>query len=218
MTIVDDWDVVFEKLERSVSGELPSVSLIAETSNDAFRILISTIISLRTKDAVTLSASRRLFDRASDVFSLSKLSISEIEKLIYPACFFRNKAKSIKSCCEIIVNDYDGVVPDSQEALLSLPGVGLKTANLVLGLAFGKEFVCVDTHVHRISNRLGWIETSVADESEVELTKILPKDKLIRINELMVLFGQQICKPISPFCSKCNFFVDCPKVGVAKSR
>ncbi len=212
------WDSIFERLEASVSGDLPSVSLIAETSADPFKILISTIISLRTKDKVTIEASRRLFNIAPDVKSLFNLSISEIEELIYPACFFRNKAKSIKESCKIIIEEHNSVVPDSQKELLALPGVGLKTANLVLGLGFGKEYVCVDTHVHRISNRLGWINTKDADESEAALSKILPKDKLIRINELLVLFGQQICKPISPFCSKCCFVKECPKIGVEKSR
>ncbi len=197
----------------------PVVSLMAKRDKRTpFQILISTVISLRTKDEVTAKASERLFKIADNPYDMLKLSEEEIAKAIYPAGFYRNKAKTIKRISEIIIRDYGGNVPDSLEELLKLPGVGRKTANLVLALSFKKSAICVDTHVHRISNRLGFVKTKTPEETEIELMKKVPQKYWNKINDLFVAFGQTICKPVSPLCSKCPVSKMCEKIGVNKSR
>ncbi len=214
-----DWDTIVEKLREYLkSKELPSVSQVAERKKDPFRILISTVISLRTKDEVTLLASERLFEKADTPENISKLTEETISKLIYPAGFYKTKAKNIKQIAQILLSQYGGKVPSNMEDLLKLPGVGRKTANLVLNLGFGIDGICVDTHVHRISNRMGWVKTKTPEETERELMKILPQKYWIEINEILVKFGQNVCSPISPWCSKCPVLEHCQRVGVAKSR
>ncbi len=196
----------------------PSVSKVKEVYKDPYKILISTILSLRTKDGVTEKASFRLFSLAKDPYEMVNLKDEEIEKAIYPVGFYRNKARVIKDISRKLISEYRGVVPDTLSELLRLKGVGRKTANLVLILGFGKDGICVDTHVHRIFNRIGYINTKTPHETEVALREKLPKRYWRMINDLLVTFGKNICVPVSPFCSKCGIEGLCKKVGVSKSR
>jgi endonuclease-3 len=198
--------------------DVPIVTLVAETSNDPFRVLISTVLSLRTKDETTAVASKRLFKLADNPADMIKLSEKEIIKAIYPVGFYNTKAKNIKSICRDLISKYGSKVPDEIDELLKLDGVGRKTANLVVTLGYNKPGVCVDTHVHRISNRLGYIKTKTPDETETALRKKLPKKYWIDYNSLLVSFGQHLCRPISPFCSRCPVIKFCDRVGVGKSR
>ncbi|MDC7223748.1 MAG: endonuclease III [Spirochaetales bacterium] len=211
------WDQVLPIIKESVKGSLPSVSEIGRDSSDPFKVLISTIISLRTKDKVTFESSLRLFEKADSPEAMSQLETDKIAELIYPAGFYKTKAENIKKICRIILEG-NGEVPRSKESLLALPGVGLKTANLTLSLGWGIPAICVDIHVHRISNRMGWVETGKPDDTEKELCRILPLKYWIPINELLVLFGQQICTPLSPYCSNCPLKNLCPQLNVEKSR
>ncbi|MFA5699171.1 MAG: endonuclease III [Sphaerochaeta sp.] len=215
------WDDLFQRFRLALEAQgtiLPSVSLIAEKHDDPFRVLIATIISLRTKDAVTLSSSETLFARAKTPYEMLELTEEEIQELIYPAGFYKTKAKTIRSISQQLIDEYGGVVPNNQEELMKLPGVGIKTANLTLNLGFGIEAICVDCHVHQIANRLGWIATKTPEESEKALMEVMPKRFWIPLNELLVRYGQVICTSVSPFCSKCPEEATCPKVGVTKSR
>lgn len=207
--------LIAEDLETTLQTAVGSV---AEKRRDPFSILISTIISLRTKDEVTHAASERLFALASDPESMAAVEESEIASAIYPAGFYRNKAKQIRESSRIIASEHGGRTPSTLKELTALPGVGRKTANLVLGLGFGIPAICVDIHVHRIPNRLGWIETRSPDESEQALMEILPERLWIPVNNLLVRFGQQRCTPVSPFCSSCPLRAECPKVGVTRRR
>jgi endonuclease-3 len=185
---------------------------------DPYRTLVACLISLRTKDQVTDAAASRLFARARTPRGLLKLSPRAIEKLIYPACFYRVKARTLHAVSRELLERFDGRVPDTIDALLTLPGVGRKTANLVVSQAYGKPGICVDTHVHRISNRLGWVTTRDPHGTEEALRRVLPRRLWIPINEILVRHGQQICKPISPVCSACPVDDDCPKAGVTRRR
>ncbi|MEO0292985.1 MAG: endonuclease III [candidate division WOR-3 bacterium] len=189
----------------------PIVTEIAEKNKDPFKVLISTFLSSRTKDSITREASRRLFERAGTPYSMSKLKVSEIEKLIYPVAFYRTKAKRIPYIVKILLEKYKGKVPDSIEELLKLPGVGRKTANLVITLGFGKPGICVDTHVHRISNRFGYIKTKTPKETEFALREKLPKEWWIIYNDLLVTLGQNICFPRKPLCNSCSLNKLCEK-------
>ncbi len=214
-TFVKVLDIIEKEKEK---WNPPVVGLIAKRTKDPYRVLISTIISLRTKDEVTDKASQRLFSLADTPYDMLKLSEEEIAKAIYPAGFYKNKAKTIKEISRKIVEEYNGKVPDSLEELLSFKGVGRKTANLVLSEGFGKPAICVDIHVHRISNRLGIVKSKNPEETEKQLMEKIPKKHWNRINDNLVAFGQSICKPISPFCSKCPVSKYCEKVGVKKHR
>jgi endonuclease-3 len=197
---------------------LPSVSKIAREKRDPFKILISTVISLRTKDDVTTEASRRLFGLADTPAKMAGLHVRRIEKAIFPAGFYKTKARNIKTISRRIVEEHDNRVPDTVDDLLEFKGVGRKTANLVVSLGYGKHAICVDTHVHRVSNRLGLVATAAPEETEVALMEVLPRRYWIGYNELLVSFGQQICKPISPHCSECPVRRSCPRVGVDRHR
>ncbi len=215
------WESLFTRFKAAIAEEsrtLPSVSIIASTHADPYTILISTLISLRTKDAVTLAASERLFALAKTPESMLTLSEEEIQKAIYPAGFYRTKARNILAISEMLLTEFSGEVPATQEELMRLPGVGIKTANLTLNLGFGIDAICVDCHVHQIANRLGWIETKTPEESEKALMEIMPQRFWIPLNELLVRFGQLICRPVSPFCSRCPEEERCPKVGVTRRR
>ncbi len=213
------WNSIFSTLRGSgTGGEQTSVSKIAARRRDPFRVLIATIISSRTKDTVTLRASERLFAAADTPEKLSLLSEEKIAGYIFPAGFYTTKAKNIRKTAALIADTYAGRVPAVMEELLKLPGVGRKTANLVLNLGFGIPAVCVDTHVHRITNRMGFVETKQPAETERELLRILPKQHWIEINELLVSFGKTVCTPQSPFCSSCVFTRECPKTGVDRHR
>ena len=170
---------------------------------DPYKVLISCIISLRTKDEVTEKASKRLFKKADNPYKMLKLKPEEISSLIYPAGFYRRKGIQIWEISKILVDKYNGEVPCDIEELLNLKGVGRKTANLVLSVGCGKPAICVDTHVHRISNRLGWLQTSTPEQTEFELMDILPIEVWSKINNLFVLHGKNICKPLKPLCNKC---------------
>ncbi len=210
---------VIPRVERAVEEhQIPSVSELAGTERNPFKILISTLISLRTKDEVTIEASKRLLAEASDPATMLLLAPERIQELIYPAGFYRVKAKNIREICRILVDTYGSRVPENRDLLLELPGVGLKTANLTLSIGYRQSYICVDTHVHRISNRLGWVMTSTPEKTETALMEVLPKEYWIPINELFVRFGQALCNPVSPHCSRCPIGEHCPKIGVKKSR
>ncbi len=203
--------------KESRGWNLPWVE-VERSNRDPFQVLISCILSLRTKDPVTAQASKRLFAHASTPEKMLNLKVEEIEKLIYPVGFYRVKARNIKEICKILLQRYEGKVPDSIEELLKLKGVGRKTATLVLSLGYGKPAICVDTHVHRIANRWGLVETKNPHQTEVELRKKIPVSYWRIINSLLVAFGQLICKPISPLCSRCPVEVYCSKIGVVRRR
>lgn len=196
----------------------PIVSKIVEKKGTPYMVLISTMISLRTKDEVTLKASERLFQYAKTPEKMLKLDTKKIEQLIYPAGFYRNKARDILRTSKIIIDTFNGKVPPFIDKLLSLPGVGRKTANLVLALSFNKDAICVDTHVHRISNRLGLIKTRNPTSTEYALMEILPKKWWHTYNDMLVVWGQNVCTPLSPKCSQCELNNLCPKENVKKSR
>ena len=189
-----------------------------ENGPDPFRILIGCVISLRTKDEVSYPATARLFRRASRPATMRRLPAATIARLIYPAGFYRRKAQQIRAICGELLTRHAGRVPDDLDLLCELPGVGRKTANLVVTLGFAKPGICVDTHVHRITNRLGWLRTQGPDETERELRLFLPRRHWIPINETLVRHGQRVCKPISPICSTCPVEPDCPQVGVGRRR
>ncbi len=212
-----NWAGIFRILRNYLDPEnLPSVNQLA--SGKPWKALVSTVISLRTKDKVTTEASQRLLTELPDPQSLAKASVNQIKYLIYPAGFYRVKAENLKKIASVITEKYKGKVPAEKDALLALPGVGLKTANLVLSAGHGIPAICVDIHVHRISNRFGWINTKTADESEKELCRIVPQKYWIEMNMLLVNFGQKICTPASPRCSKCALSSYCSRNGVSRSR
>ena len=214
-----DWDAEFGAIAGAVADDpLPSVDTIESERPDPWAVLVSTIISLRTKDAVTLEASRRLLDRAPNPGAMLALPADTTAKLIYPAGFYKTKAVNLAKIARIVINEHGGEVPADRGALLALPGVGLKTANLVLSVGFGIPAVCVDIHVHRIANRRGWIAAPKPDDSEKALREVLPVRWWIPANRLLVSFGQRICTPVSPRCSECPLAGDCPRTGVARSR
>ncbi len=207
-------------LEKATQGMLPPLIdiIIQEYGKDPFLILIACLLSLRARDTSTIHICRRLFIKVRSPQALLKLSIEEIQEILRPLNFYRKKAYVLHSVCQELITRFKGEVPSNEEDLLSLKGVGRKTATLVLGKAFDIPAICVDTHVHRVSNRLGWVETKTVDETEEALKQIVPRSKWIELNRLLVTWGQNICVPISPFCSKCVLFSLCPKIGVTKRR
>lgn len=196
----------------------PIVTLVAQRSQDPYQILISTLLSLRTKDETTTKASQRLFEKAKTPEEMVKLPTKEIATAIYPVGFYKRKAETILKVSHILISKYKGQVPDTLEELLALPGVGRKTANLVLTLGYGKPGICVDTHVHRITNRLGYVVTKTPEQTEMELRKKLPKKWWIEVNDILVAFGQTLCKPVSPWCTQCPVKSYCEKRGVTRFR
>ncbi len=215
------WDAIFSSFRKAIEDEgrrLPSLSIIAGQKEDPYRVLIATILSLRTRDEVTLATSERLFALADTPSSMLALPVEEIERAIYPAGFYRTKAKTIHAISEILLDEYGGSVPATSEALMKLPGVGIKTANLTLNLGFGIEAICVDCHVHKIANRMGWVSTRTPEETEVALQSVMPRRFWIPLNELLVIYGQLVCTSISPWCSRCPQEKTCPKAGVVSSR
>lgn len=182
-------------------------------SSDPFRVLIATVLSQRTRDEVTDRAARKLFAKYATPFALASADVGDIEELILEVGFYRVKAPRIKEISRIIQNDFKGRVPEDMDSLLSLPGVGRKTANCVLVYGFGKDVIAVDTHVHRISNRLGLVSTNSPEETEVQLQEVLPRKHWRHINELLVRFGQEICRPVGPKCGRCQLVGLCPGRG-----
>jgi len=206
-------------LRREVpKWQTPIVTLMAETYASPFRVLISCILSLRTQDATTAAASGRLFALADTPDQMLKLTTDRIEKAIFPVGFYRTKAKTLIEICRALKETHSGKVPDDIEQLLKLKGVGRKTANLVVTLGYHKPGICVDTHVHRISNRWGYIRTKNPTATEFALRDKLPKQYWIEYNDLLVSFGQQVCRPISPKCSQCLIKGYCKKIGVTITR
>lgn len=210
---------VIKVLKKELKGlPDPSVTLVGKRWHDPFRVLISCILSLRTKDATTLPASERLFALARTCQGMLTLTRKRIEKAIYPVGFYKTKAVRIQGICRDLIDHFNGKVPDEMDALLTLKGVGRKTANLVLTEGFGQYAICVDTHVHRISNRFGYVKTRTPVETEWRLRKKLPKRFWIEYNALLVSWGQNVCRPISPLCSKCGVKIYCQQVNVKVSR
>jgi len=203
--------------QESSEWNAPVIALMAQHKAEPFRILIATVLSARTKDEVTASAVHRLFARVNDPASLAAMSAAAIARIIYPVGFYRNKAIQIKSIAQELIERFHSKVPDTLESLLEFPGVGRKTANLVLARAFRIPAICVDTHVHRISNRLGWVCTSTPEKTETALALIIPKRHWMRINTLLVAFGQTLCKPIGPKCPICPIQEYCPHYQSLKS-
>jgi endonuclease-3 len=215
-------DQVMEILQRETRKfETPMAVQIGKESSQAarpFRVLVSTVLSSRTKDTVTREASRKLFALAQTPEEMLNVPIERIEEAIGKVGFWRTKAPRLHALCRMLIEEFDSNVPQTLEDLIKLPGVGRKTANLVLGVAFGIPAICVDTHVHRICNRLGYIQTSKPESTERVLREKLPKKHWISINEYLVRWGQNICVPISPLCSKCAIREFCDRVNVTKSR
>ena len=209
---------LFSDKLAEMGSPLPSVSIVAEEDRSPYRVLVSTIISLRTKDSVTLQASRRLFEIAPDIDKLAKTDTETISEAIKPAGFYKRTAVQLKRIAKILLDTYGGTVPSDMDALLALPGVGLKTASLVLNLGFGIDAVCVDCHVHEITNRLGWVDTQTPEKTEEKLRECLPRRFWIPLNELLVRYSQHVCLPVSPLCSQCPVSAECPKKGVGKRR
>lgn len=212
-TVIEILKIEVKRLPRPVVSEYA-----VKEGKNPFKTLISTILSLRTKDEVTAKATDRLFAVADNSVAMQKLPIKKIEETIYPVGFYKTKAKRIPEICKILIEKFDGNVPDDINVLLTLPGVGRKTANLVLTQGYGMLGICVDTHVHRISNRFGYVRTKTPEETEFSLQIKLPKKYWIFYNDYLVAWGQNICKPVSPFCSRCAIFRYCDRVGVLKSR
>lgn len=216
---LDTVEPIMQELSRAIEGlELPAVEKVSESQErDPFQVLIATLLSARTQDKTTLEASTRLFARAHTPEKVAALPVKIIERLIFPVSFYRNKARHVKDACKQLVSRFGGVVPTTMEQLLTLPGVGRKTANLVLILAFKSERnICVDTHVHRISNRLGWISTSTPDETEQALYQVVAPKWWPLVNLYLVTWGQNICRPVYPRCHACVLAARCPKVGVSR--
>jgi endonuclease-3 len=210
-------DRIMRTMAREITGmELPAVEKISEAqSEDPFQILIATLLSARTQDATTHAASTRLFKRARTPRTMARLPVAEIERLIYPVGFYRNKARHVKACCEKLVTDFKGRVPSTMEELVTLPGVGRKTANLVLIIGFKSlRNICVDIHVHRISNRLGWVQTAQPEETEQALYREIPSRWWPVINLYLVTWGQNVCRPVHPRCGGCAIARDCQKFGL----
>jgi endonuclease III len=207
-------------LARAIDGlELPAVEKISESSQeDPFQVLIGTLLSARTQDATTAAASERLFAAARTPKTMAALTVKRIERLIYPVSFYRHKAKHVKATCRILVDRFHSRVPRTMEELLALPGVGRKTANLVLILAFkSAKNICVDTHVHRISNRLGWVKTASPDETEQALYESTTPRWWPIINLYLVTWGQNVCRPVYPRCGECVISRWCPRIGVVRT-
>ncbi len=210
-----DFDIVYHKLEEHFQTvQAPVIDLIEAQTSDPFKVLVGTLLSARTKDETTTMVTKKLFTEVDTPQDLQNLSVEEIEELIFPAGFYHNKAKHLKGLADRLIEVFGGVVPDTIEELVTLPGVGRKTANLVLAIAFRKPAVCVDVHVHRIMNRLGYLKTKDPLETEMALRKKMPEKYWLSFNSYFVAFGQNLCKPLNPRCDRCPIHDQCPRIGV----
>lgn len=210
---------MLRRIRRHLDGDrLPIVTLIAETERDPFKVLVSTILSARTKDEATAAATRRLFDAASTPADIAALPAAELERLIFPVGFYRTKAKNLRLAMGVLLDRFGGELPQTVEELVELPGVGRKTANLVVTEGFRRPGICVDTHVHRITNIWGYVATRTPLETEMALRARLPRSQWIDLNRTLVGFGQKLCVPVSPWCSRCPVEEWCLKSGVERSR
>jgi endonuclease III len=211
---------VMRSLARAIAGlELPAVEKIAQArAEDPFEVLIATLLSARTQDATTLAASERLFKVAATPAAVSRLTVRRIERLIYPVSFYRHKARHVKAACRMLMTRFGGRVPETLEELITLPGVGRKTATLVLILSYqSRRHICVDTHVHRIANRLGWVRTKTPEETEQALYRAIHPRWWPSINLYLVTWGQHVCRPVYPRCGECVISDACPRVGVTRT-
>ena len=214
-----DIDSIYLTLKKETKNyKVPVVDLVEIQTKDPFKVLLATILSARTKDETTLKAVKKLFPKVKKPSDLNKLSKENIEKLIYPVGFYHNKAEHLKKFPLVLKREFNNIIPSTVEELVKLPGVGRKTANLVVAVAFNKPAICVDTHVHTITNRLGYVHTKNPLKTELQLRKKLPKKYWITFNSILVAFGQNLCRPVSPFCSKCPINRYCNKVGVTTHR
>ena len=213
-----DIDIVLKLIKRENKQFIEPVVTTISRKRTPFHVLISCLLSLRTKDQTTREASHRLFAVADNPEEMMNIHTPKLEKLIYPVGFYRTKAKKIKEICKVLIETYNGCVPDEIDELLKLNGVGRKTANLVVTLGYSKPGICVDTHVHRITNRWGYVKTKNPHETEFALREKLPKKYWLTINDLLVTYGQNICVPISPKCSICRVSTYCKRAGVTKHR
>jgi len=210
---------IFRHLRREAAkSEAPVVTLIAVTTREPWRVLSSCILSLRTQDGTTAKAAARMFERWPDLASMASADVNALEKAIYPVGFYRTKAPQLVEMARRILAEWNGRVPDDIEELLKLKGVGRKTANLVVVAGYGKPGICVDTHVHRITNIWGYVKTKTPEQTEAALRAQLPTRYWMEINDLLVSFGQTICRPLSPRCSECPIEKWCPKIGVGRQR
>ncbi len=208
-------DAIYTIIKREFEKHtMPVVDLIQVQTRDPFKVLLSTILSARTKDAVTTEASQRLFKKVTSLNDLYTISVSALEKLIYPVGFYKMKARHLKELPKVANKLYQGEIPQTVDELVKLPGVGRKTANLVVAVAFNKPAICVDVHVHRICNRLGYVQTNTPLETEMTLREILPKKYWITINSFLVSFGQHLCYPLNPRCDVCPIYNYCRRVNV----
>jgi endonuclease-3 len=210
---------VMRRLAKAIDGlDEPAVEKIAkDQQEDPFQVLIATMLSAQTRDPITHAASTRLFSAARTPRTMARLSTQRIQELIYPVSFYRNKAIHVRQTCQQIMARFGGRVPATMEELLSLPGVGRKTANLVLILAHSsQDNICVDTHVHRIANRMGWVRTRTPEETERALYKVARRRWWPLINLYLVTWGQNVCRPVYPLCPQCVLTDICPKIGVTK--
>lgn len=215
---VPDVQWLLAQLEEVRAAARPTTLAGMEGRRDPFSLLVACVISLRTKDAVTAAASAQLLAVAPSPAALAALPESEIARLIYPAGFYRTKARQLRGLARHLLDSHGGSVPSERNALLALPGVGRKTASLVLGLGFGIPAICVDTHVHRVANRLGLVSTTTPGQTEQSLEKVVPQQHWIDLNDLLVTFGQNLCHPTSPRCSACPLTPRCPRRGVVRHR
>ena len=213
-----DIDTVLKIIEQENKQFVEPIVTTISRKRTPFHVLISCLLSLRTKDQTTREASHRLFAVADNPEDMMKIPTQKLEKLIYPVGFYRTKSRKIKGICKVLVESYQSKVPDEIDDLLTLNGVGRKTANLVVTLGYKKPGICVDTHVHRITNRWGYVKTKNPHETEFALREKLPRKYWLTINDLLVTFGQNICVPISPKCSICPVNIFCKKVGVTRHR
>lgn len=205
--------------EKTKNFAHPAVDqIVSEFGHDPFLILISCLLSLRTRDVTSVKVSRLLFKRAKTPNEVLSIPQAELEKLLHPIGFFRVKARTIKSVSHELIERFNGLVPQTEQELLSIKGVGQKTAHAVLGYAFNIPAICVDTHVHQLANRLGWVKTKNANQTEKVLRTIIPEHNWIELNYLLVTWGQNICTPVSPLCSRCAIAQFCPRVGVVNAR
>lgn len=214
----EDIGQVIRIIKKDLAGYMPPVSTMASEGASPFKILIATVLSPRTKDEVSGPAAERLFALADTPKKMLALGEDKIKKVIFPVGFYNTKARNIISLCRDLIEKYDSRVPESIDELLKLPGVGRKTANLVVSLAFGGAGICVDVHVHRISNRLGYVQTKTPEQTEMALRAKLPRRYWPIYNTILVGHGQKTCRPVSPFCSRCPVFRYCDRVGVTESR
>jgi endonuclease III len=212
-------DEIFSTLDKIVPTlDVPIIELIESQTKDPFKILVATLLSARTKDQTTAEVCKRLFKVINTPADLTKKSVAQIEKLIFPVGFYKNKAKYLKKLPTVLQEEFQGIIPETVDELVRLPGVGRKTANLVVAVAFKKPAICVDIHVHRISNRFGWVKTKTPFETEMTLRKKLPSKYWLKINWYLVAYGQSLCTPISPWCSLCSIKKYCKQKNVTTTR